>query len=74
MARHAKNPTRPGLLLRRPWPFTRRRASPLDRLGPSTSDPKRTAAYRAIGVAKVPYLPARPLLALAGEYRAGCWS
>ena len=73
MARHAQNPTRPGLL-RRLWPFTCRRASTLDRLGPAASYPKRAAAYRAIGVAKVSYLPERPSLTLSGWYRAGRWS
>ena len=73
MARHAKNLTRPGLL-RRLWPFTRRRANPLDRLRPARIYPKRAGAYRAIGVAQVSYLPERPLLTVAGEHRAGCWS
>ncbi|MFC8845688.1 MULTISPECIES: hypothetical protein [unclassified Micromonospora] len=73
MARHAKNPTHPGLL-RRLWPFKHRRTNPLDRLGPPKTHPKRPATYRAIGVARVPYLPERPLLTLAGEHRAGRWS
>lgn len=73
MARHAKNPTRPGLLSKL-WPFKHCRASPLGRLGPATSYPKRAGAYRAIGVARVTYLPERPLPVLAGKHRAGCWS
>ncbi|MFY1625724.1 hypothetical protein ACN268_21390 [Micromonospora sp. WMMD735] len=73
MARHAKNPDRSGLLAKL-WPFGRRRVNPLDRLRPATSHAERVAAYRAIGVARVPDLPERPLLTLAGEYRAGCWS
>lgn len=56
------------------WPFKRRRTIPLDRLGTATRYIKRAAAYRAIGVAPVTYLPERPLLTLAGEYRAGYWS
>lgn len=73
MARHSKDPTRPGLL-RRLWPFTHRRLNPLDRLAPPRSRPSRAGAYRAVGVARVPYLRERPLLTLAWEYRAGCWS
>ncbi|MEH1012747.1 hypothetical protein V6U90_06460 [Micromonospora sp. CPCC 206060] len=73
MARHAKTPTRPGLL-RRLWPFTRRPTRPLDRLGPATSYPERAGAYRAVGVARVTYLAERPLLTRAGEHRAGRWS
>ncbi|MFB9544919.1 hypothetical protein [Micromonospora sagamiensis] len=56
------------------WPPKRRRRALLDRLGPTTIHAKRAGAYRAIGVATVAYLPERPLLTLAGEYRAGCWS
>ncbi|MEV4725037.1 hypothetical protein [Micromonospora humida] len=73
MARHAKNPTRSGLLARLWQPF-RRRVNPLDRLRPATNHAERVAAYRVTGVARVPDLPERPLLTLAGEYRAGCWS
>ncbi|WP_320068985.1 hypothetical protein [Micromonospora sp. RTGN7] len=73
MARHAKNPTDLGLL-RKLWPFKGRRANPLDRLRPAALSPKRAGAYRAVGVARVVCLPERPLLTLAGEYRAGCWS
>ncbi|MBQ1075710.1 hypothetical protein KBX06_21485 [Micromonospora sp. C31] len=73
MARHAKNPTDRGLL-RRLWPFPRRRQCPLDRLGPATNYPEHAGAYRAIGVARVTYLPQRPLPSRAGEHRAGCWS
>ncbi|MER7267359.1 hypothetical protein ABT344_03455 [Micromonospora carbonacea] len=73
MARHAKNPTRPGLL-RRLWPFERRRANPPDCLCPPRTAPDRPAAYRAVGVARVPYLPERPVPALAGGDRAGRWS
>ncbi|MER5700383.1 hypothetical protein ABT023_00260 [Micromonospora sp. NPDC002296] len=73
MARHAKNPTHPGLL-RWIWPFKRRRTKPLDHLGPATIHPTRPAAYRAIGVARVTYLPERPLPVLAGKHQAGCWS
>jgi hypothetical protein len=74
MARHAKNPTTHLGLLRRLWPFTRRRASPLDRLRPVPAYPKWPGACRAVGLAEVPDLPERPLLTLAGEYRAGCWT
>ncbi|MEU1605604.1 hypothetical protein [Micromonospora matsumotoense] len=73
MAQHAKKPPRSNLLARC-WPFGRRRVNPLDRLRPATNHAKRVAAYRVIGVARVPRLPERPLLTLAGEYRAGCWS
>ncbi|SCE94341.1 hypothetical protein GA0070618_2093 [Micromonospora echinospora] len=74
MARHAKSPTHDGLL-RKFWPFRRRRTAPLDRLGPATIYPERRGAYHlAVGVAQVTYLPERPLLTLAGEYRAGLWS
>ncbi|MEU6025288.1 hypothetical protein [Micromonospora sp. NPDC047134] len=73
MAKHVKNPAHLGLL-RKLWPFRRRRASPLDRLGPATIYPERAGAYRVVGVARVTYLPERPLLTLAGEYRAGYWS
>ncbi|WP_431886777.1 hypothetical protein [Micromonospora wenchangensis] len=73
MARHAKNPDRSGLLAKL-WPFGRRRVKLLDRLRPATNHAERVAAYQAIGVARVPDLPERPLLTLAGEYRAGCWS
>ncbi|SCL15524.1 hypothetical protein GA0074694_1253 [Micromonospora inyonensis] len=55
------------------WPLRNRQASPLGRLG-ATIYRKRAGAYRAIGVAPVTYLPERPLLTLAGEYRAGLWS
>ncbi|MGX4657760.1 hypothetical protein ACWCHM_29170 [Micromonospora sp. SCSIO 07396] len=72
MARHAKHLTRSGLLAKC-WPF-RRRVNPLDRLRPATNHAERVAAYRVTGVARVPDLPERPLLTLAGEYRAGCWS
>ncbi|MFY1587836.1 hypothetical protein ACN267_25405 [Micromonospora sp. WMMD734] len=74
MARHAKNPAYSGLLVRCWWPFGRRRVNPLDRLRPATNHAERVAAYRVTGVARVPDLPERPLLTLAGEYRAGCWS
>ncbi|BCL14572.1 hypothetical protein [Micromonospora sagamiensis] len=75
MARHAKNPTYPGLLWRL-WPFRsrRRRTPPLDRVGPATAYPERAGAYRAVGVARVVYPPERPLLTLAGECRAGLWA
>ncbi|GGM19943.1 hypothetical protein GCM10012279_42860 [Micromonospora yangpuensis] len=73
MARHAKNPTRTGPRWRL-WPFTRRRASPLDRLGQPPSYATPEVSYRAVGVARVVYLPEPLLLTLAGEYRAGCWS
>lgn len=56
------------------WPFKRRRRTPLlDRTGPATAYPERAGAYRAVGVARVVYPPERPLLTLAGEYRAGGW-
>ncbi|MER7166458.1 hypothetical protein ABT336_10395 [Micromonospora sp. NPDC000207] len=76
MARHAKTPSSGGLLwrMRRIWPFGRPRARPIDRPGLATIHAERVAAYRAIGVARVVYLPERPLLTLAGEYRAGLWS
>lgn len=73
MAQHAKKPSRSNLLAKC-WPFWRRRVNPLDRLRPATNHAERVAAYRVIGVARVPELPERPLLTLAGEYRAGCWS
>jgi hypothetical protein len=73
MARHTKNPTHPGLL-QRLWPLNRRRTNPLDRLCPAPACPKWAATYRAVGVAKVSYLPQRPLLTLAGEHRSGRWS
>ncbi|GGM29635.1 hypothetical protein GCM10011608_12930 [Micromonospora sonchi] len=73
MARHAKNPMHLGLL-RKLCPLKRLRASPLDRLGPATIYPERAGVYRAIGAAQAAYLPERPLLTRAGDYRAGCWS
>lgn len=73
MARHAKNPTRSGLLPKL-WSFRRRRVSPLDRLRPATNHAECVRAYRAIGVTRVPHLPERPLPTPAEEYRAGCWS
>lgn len=73
MARHAKNPTRPGLL-RRLWPVEGHRANPPDCRCPPRTALDRPAAYRAVGVARVPCPPDRPLLTLAGEHRAGRWS
>lgn len=57
------------------WPLKRRRSVPLDRVGPATIYPKQRGAYhRVVEVVPVPYLPERPLLTLAGEFRAGLWS
>ena len=62
MARHAKEPTYPGLLARLWRPFRRRRVDPLDRLRPMPNHAERLAAYRVRGVASVAHLPQRPLL------------
>ncbi|WBB78646.1 hypothetical protein O7606_20895 [Micromonospora sp. WMMD882] len=62
--------------VKRFWPFKRRRRSThLDQLGPATIYPEQRGAYHlAVGVARVPLFPERPLLTLAGEFRAGLWS